>query len=80
MDFEKEKPAVTDGFTVEILPTMFSVVLGNINAYARANPEEDITSASQVAIWLSQDIPITEIASVFQLTPFDENLVRRLAG
>jgi hypothetical protein len=77
MDFEKDNPTAEDRFSVAAMPAELLPVLANIRGYVMANPEIDVTSAAQVAIWLFQGVSIRDIRSRFAVTPEDEVLARQ---
>ncbi len=77
-DFEKENPSRGDGFSVGTLPSILEEVASRIEQHAREYPEEDITIAAQVAIWLAQGVSAEDIAAVFSFSPSDERLARKL--
>ena len=73
-DFEKENPTESDQFILGQVPTELRSVVESIAAFARTNPNRDITAAAQVAIWLAQGINSQEIAKKFSFSPEDERL------
>ncbi len=76
VDFEGDNPTSDESLTVGSVPTDLSPVLARIGEYMTAEPDADVTSAAQVAIWLAQDHKIGWIRSTFEFTPEDETLAR----
>jgi hypothetical protein len=80
-DFEKENPTAAERFViVQQVPAHFARVIARINAYARANPNANVTSAAQVAIWMAQGKNLEEIAHKFEFTPSDAQLANMFIG
>lgn len=73
-DFEKDNPSPGESFAVGELPGELAQVMRNIAAFARANPDQDITSAAQVAVWLAQGESTADIATKFKFSAEDERL------
>lgn len=75
-DFEKENPLPSEGFAVGSVPPILESVVRNITAFARRNPNADLTVPAQVAVWLAQGVEPAEIAKKFPFTASDERLAR----
>lgn len=78
-DFKKDNPTRADSFSVGRVPSNLVSVVTNIMAYGAANPEADITTAAQVAIWMRQGESLPDIQAKFQFTAEDEALARQFA-
>ncbi len=77
MDFEKDNPTARDRLSVSQVPSAILPVVANVNQYLATNPDADVTSAAQTAIWLAQGVNIRTIRSRFTVTAADEALARR---
>ena len=76
VDFDKENPTTGDEFSVGNLPSELNGVLVNIGRYNSAHPQQDITAAAQIAIWLAQGESALDIQKKFTFTDTDEQLAR----
>lgn len=79
-DFEKENPSSTDSFEAYAVPEELAAVTRKIAAYKNANPDEEVTVAAQVALWLGQGLSPSQIRTTFQFTPSDERKARQILG
>ena len=78
-DFDKENPTSSEVFTIATAPPNLMGVMRRISAYSRAHPDEDVTAAAQVAVWLAQGISADTTREKFSFSPGDEALARTLA-
>ena len=77
VDFEKENPTAQESFAVAPSPSHLVQVMSRVNAYAKANPNADVTKAAQVAVWMAQGESPDKIAEKFDFTAADEQLARQ---
>lgn len=76
-DFEKENPTAAETFAVAEPPAEITPVVNRISEHMRANPNEDITAATQVAVWMARGHSPAEISEKFEFTASDEQLARQ---
>ncbi len=75
-DFDKDNPSKTEEFTHDALPINVLPVLQSISTYESSHPNEDVTIAGQVAIWLAQGVSIEDIRTKFEVNHDQEVLAR----
>lgn len=75
-DFEKENPTAAETFSVDQAPGHLAPVIARINEYVKANPNAQVTTAAQIAVWMAQDERLDRIAEKFDFTSADEQLAR----
>lgn len=71
VDFDKPNPTSYDLFDVMDMPTEIHGVMRSITEVERANPNSDLTIASQLALWVSQGESLEEIRNRFEFSQFD---------
>ena len=79
VDFEKDNPSTSDRFSVAKAPERLRPVMARISAQSQRNPNMDITTAAQAAVWLSQGVPLSEIRTKFPVSRADAELAFQLA-
>lgn len=77
-DFDRENPSATDQFSPEEMPNELRSVVSNIGRYLRENPEAEATVPAQVALWMAQGEEAESIQEVFEFTPEEHTLARRI--
>ncbi|RTE85519.1 MULTISPECIES: hypothetical protein [Gammaproteobacteria] len=77
-DFEKGNPTYSDSFAVKYVPQNLSSLANKIARYKRNNPNHDTTVPAQVALWLGQGVPISEIKEMFSFNEQDEQVARMI--
>ena len=76
VDFEKDNPTQAESFDVADSPSNLDRVTAAIQEYSRKNPNTDITSAAQAAIWMAQGVSIDDIRTKFPVSSSEEILAR----
>lgn len=77
-DFEKDNPGETDQFAISEVPPELSRITQKIADYKRRNPDDEVTIAAQVALWLAQGYSPEEIRTTFQFSSQDEMKARMI--
>jgi hypothetical protein len=77
-DFEKDNPSSADQFVVASVPDSMSGIIEKIANYKRLNPNDDVTVAAQVALWLAQGVAPDQIRTTFQFSQQDERTARAI--
>lgn len=77
-NFEKDNPSTSETFTIGELPQNLKKVLANITQYAKKYPDEDITTAAQIALWYAMGWSSNEISKKFAFTEEDDILAKSL--
>jgi hypothetical protein len=80
VDFEKENPSSGDSFEIKALPNKLKKIVQKISEYGIANPDTDYIIAAQLAIWMTQGVPVKSIKDKFTFTDEDEKLAHQLFG
>jgi hypothetical protein len=75
-NFEKDNPSTSETFSVGEVPQNLKKVLTNIMQYAKEYPDEDITTAAQIAVWYATGWSSKEISEKFAFTEEDEKLAK----
>jgi hypothetical protein len=70
-DHEKENPAPSDSFRIAELPSRLSTTAEKIARYKQRFPDDEITVAAQVALWLGQGLTPEEIGKTFEFSNQD---------
>ncbi len=77
VDFDLDNPTESSRFSVGTVPPAIRRTLLNILIHTSANPDEDIVSAGQAAIWLVQGVSIERIRARFPVSYAEEALARK---
>ena len=75
-DFEKDNPSKDEEFTRDALPNNLLPLLQSISKYDTLHPNEDVTVAGQVAIWLTQGVSIEDVRAKLGVNNAQETLAR----
>jgi ureidoglycolate hydrolase len=75
-NFEKDNPSTSETFTIGELPQSLKKVLTNITQYAKKYPDEDITTAAQIAVWYAMGWSSKDISEKFAFTEEDDKLAK----
>jgi len=76
VDFDKDNPDYLERFTIGDIPPDLEAVVARICQYSARNPNTDILSAAQAAIWLAQGKSIAEIREKYDVSPYEESIAR----
>lgn len=75
-DFDKDNPSKTEELVRDALPVSLMPLLQSISNYQSSHPNQDITTATQTAIWLAQGVSIEEVRTKFEVNRDQELLAR----
>jgi hypothetical protein len=80
-DFDRDNPSnaerlVPDASSVNPLLASLLPLFGSIRNYESSHPNQDITVAAQVAVWLDQGISIEDVRTKFEVSQAQETLAR----
>src|SRR5690606_21738853 len=74
-DFERGNPTSADSFKLGGTAAELRTVLSNIAEHYRTKPDrDDLLSASQAALWMTQGVSLTEIRKRFEVSTAQEQL------
>lgn len=77
-DFEKDNPSNGDSFKISSLPNQLSGIVDRIKSLEISSFHDDVLSAAQVALWLAQDVDLSDIRDRFEFSEGDLTIARRL--
>jgi hypothetical protein len=76
VDFDKDNPSNEEELVRDSPPASLMPLLRSIRNYESSHPDQDVTVAAQVAVWLAQGISIEEIRTRFEVDQAQEALAR----
>ncbi len=75
-DFDKDNPSKTEELVRDASPVSLLPLLQSISNYQSSHPNQDITTATQTAIWLAQGVSIEKVRTKFEVNRDQELLAR----
>jgi hypothetical protein len=78
VDFERDNPSNTETLRRAEIPARIRSIADKITRFERRNPTLDTTVASQIALWISQDIPEKDILERFRYSDEDRRIAQQI--